>query len=441
MLQQFHDFIEKQALCSPAGNILLAVSGGVDSVALVELFSKADYPFAIAHCNFQLRGKESDEDEKFVQELADKLGVVFFSTKFETEKFARKKGISIQMAARELRYSWFEEIRKENGFDCIAVATHRNDEIETVLLNLTRGTGIAGLHGIFPKQGKIIRPLLFATRKEIEDFAKAENTQWREDSSNTDDKYLRNKIRNQVIPVLKEINPNLEDTFSENIRHIRDVEEIFRAAIEQKRKEIVTQNENEWKIPIEKLKELKPLKTWLYELLAPFGFNESTVSGIISALDEQSGKRFFSSTHCLLKDRTKLIIFTIENQILGGEIEIEKKLSEINDPVHLKFNIVEKSDFEMIKDKNVACLDYDKLQFPLKLRRWQNGDTFIPLGMEGKKKLSDFLIDEKISVNEKETIFVLVSGNEIAWVIDFRVSETFKVGNDTGKVFISELLF
>ncbi len=444
MLEKFKKYISEKNLFSSNERILLAVSGGIDSVVMCELFHLAKYNFSIAHCNFQLRAKESEEDEKFVKKLAEKYDAKVFSKKIKTSEYATEKGISIQMAARELRYEWFEKIRKENGLESIAIATHLDDEIETILINFTRGTGIAGLHGIFPKRGKIIRPLLFATRKEIVEFAAEKKLRWREDSSNFSHDYVRNKIRHKIIPVLKEINPNLEKTFLENIEKIRGAEEIFHQQIEEKRKKNFIYEKDKIKIPIDKLLQLFPLKTYLFEFLKPFGFNETVVEEITFSLGNQSGKFFFSETHCILKDRKYLLLKNnpkrVQNPFGVEQAIIYENTKRIKSPQSLQFLIADKKKFRIIKNEKTACLDYNKLKFPLVLRQWENGDSFVPLGMTGRKKVSDFLIDKKISLEEKNKVFVLISSGNIAWVVGHRIDDRFKITEKTKKIFISKPL-
>lgn len=491
--QKFKNYISEKNLFNTEDFILLGVSGGIDSVVMCELFHLAKYRFAIAHCNFQLRGKESEEDEKFVKGLARKYKVPFFSKKFNTSGYAKQHGISMQMAARDLRYKWFEEIvgswksevrlpvepagsqkliKEVNQLptataNCcfyIAIATQLNDEIETILINIIRGTGISGLHGILPKKGKIIRPLLFATRNEILKFSAEKNLSWREDRSNISDKYSRNKIRHKIIPVLKEINPEIEQTISENINRIRETQEIFNQRIAEKRKEVISPSltaykpaqtstvgsppkgkdeKNIFQFSIDKLLKLSPLKTYLFEFLKEFGFNEIVVEEIISSLQGQPGKKFFSASHYILKDR-KYLILNKRNaagspKAIDSEVLIKKSTYRISFPIPLSFEMLDKKYFKIIKDEKTACLDYDKLKFPLVLRTWKEGDYFIPFGMKGRKKLSDFLTDKKISIAEKEKIFVLTSFGKIVWVIGYRIDGRFKVEEGTKKIFVSKL--
>jgi tRNA(Ile)-lysidine synthase len=438
MHSSFKNFIQKEALCNSGDNILLAVSGGVDSVVMCELFHKAGIPFGIAHCNFKLRDKESEDDELFVKELAKKYKVHFHTTSFDTSSFAKKNKLSIQAAARELRYNWFKQICSKNHYSMIASAHHSDDSVETFMINLIRGTGIAGLHGILPKQGNIIRPLLFSNKEEITAFAKKQKLKYREDSSNTSDKYLRNKIRKKMIPLLKELNPKIDSVLLDDIQRLREVERIFRKEIDNKKSEILRVKNSAVLININQLKKLDPLPTYLFEFLKPFNFNAATVRDIITSLDGIPGKQFFSSTHRLLKDRLDLIIEKIDEQddstvtvkkeqkkILAGNLKISiKKL-----PAGTKFSHSQMS----------AALDLDKLTFPLTIRRWEQGDSFRPFGMKGKKKLSDFFIDRKLSLREKENTLLLVSGKDIVWVIGQRIDDRYRVTENTRKIYFAEL--
>lgn len=424
MLVQFNRFIEKEKLLAKKDRILLAVSGGVDSVVMCELFHLAGFKFGIAHCNFNLRGKESDGDEQLVKSLAEKYTVPFHVQSFLTEEYSKEKSISIQMAARELRYKWLEEVRKINKYQYIAAAHHKDDSIETFFINLVRGTGISGLHGILPKQRFIVRPLLFASKKEIEDFAKTNNLSYREDSSNRSDKYLRNKIRHQIIPVLKEINPDIDKVILDDIAKIKDVESVYRQAIERSRKEVIRAEGFKRVIAIKKLKTLKPLRTYLFEFLKEYNFNPDVVHAIAEAIDSNSGKQFYSSTHRLVKDRDFLII-TARNK------QAEKFL--------LRYSLKSFKGFRIPSGNDIACMDYDLLKLPLEIRKWRNGDFFYPLGMNKRKKISDFLIDNKVSVPDKENVHVLTSGKDIVWVIGRRVDNRFRVTDKTERIYVCKL--
>lgn len=442
MLQAFSEYIKKEKLFPLTGKILLTVSGGIDSIVMCELFHKAKINFAIAHCNFKLRDKESDQDELFVEHLAEKYAVPFHSVSFDTNTFAKKNKISIQLAARKLRYEWFEFIREQFKYNAIATAHHKNDSIETFLINLIRGTGISGLHGILPKQGKIVRPLLFTDKDQIISFSKTHKLKHREDQSNSSDKYLRNKIRLQIIPALKELNPKIDSVITEDISRLREVEIILKKEINKARKNIIVSKGEELCISISKLKKLDPINTYLYELLRPYNFNASVVKDIIENLEKSSGKQFFSDTHRLIKDRENLIIVKISDPETDPFIfEIKGKEKEITvGQLKLSLSKINRdSKFKFPKTENSAVLDLEKLKFPLSIRKWQQGDTFQPLGMKGKKKLSDFFIDLKLSLTEKENVFILLSDNKIAWIIGYRIDDRFKVTDKTNKIYFAEL--
>jgi tRNA(Ile)-lysidine synthase len=450
MLPSFRTYIAKENLFNPSETILLTVSGGVDSVVMCDLFHKAGFHFAIAHCNFQLRGSESNGDAAFVKNLAKKYKVEFHSIEFETSVYAKKNKLSTQVAARELRYEWFEKIRKKHRYHYIATAHHLDDSIETFFINLLRGAGVSGLHGILPKYNYIIRPMLFCGKTDIVNYAKKNKLTYREDSSNASDKYVRNKIRHQVIPVLKEINPQLENTINNNMMHLREVELIYKNEIEKQRKKIVTEEKDVVFISIKSLKKVPAPATFLFEFLKPYNFNESIVNEITSVLDGESGKRFFSPTHRLIKDREFLIV---ENKVQSLKIQspkfespklkVKKNQKEIViDKIKLTFSN-KSSKLWTLDPKlstSIAQLDFDKLEFPLQIRKWQQGDTFHPLGMKGQKKVSDFFIDKKFSVTQKENTWLLISNDKIAWIIGHRIDDRFKITDKTKTIYIAELV-
>ncbi len=442
MIKAFITYIKEEKLIHPSDTVLLAVSGGIDSVVMCELFHQAKIKFAIAHCNFQLRGKESDEDELFVEQLSEKYNVPFHTIAFDTKQYAKKNKISIQVAARELRYNWFNEIADNFNYDCIATAHHQDDSIETFFINLLRGTGIRGLHGILSNQNNIIRPLLFAGRKGIESFAKQNKLKFREDSSNEEDKYTRNKIRHHLIPLLREINNHSEKNILLAMEHLKQVEDIYSQSVQKKRSKVTINKGGITTISIAGLKKLEPLSAYLYEFLQPFGFNGAVVNEIIDSLDTSvSGKQFFSTTHRLIKDRSYLFIEEKKSK-KNQSIEILKNSKTvIFDLSSLRLKSIKRTkDYSIIFKKSVAQLDYDKLVFPLTLRKWEKGDFFYPIGMKGKKKLSDFFIDQKLSLIEKEDVWVMLSENKVAWVVGYRVDDRFKITDKTRKIYFAELM-
>jgi tRNA(Ile)-lysidine synthase len=434
VLNRFKSYITDNNLCSVDDRILVTVSGGIDSVVLLDLFIQAGYFCGIAHCNFNLRGSESDGDESFIRELANRYEIPVFCKTFETLEYAEINKLSVQMAARELRYDWFEDLRQEQGYDLVSTAHNKNDILETFLINLSRGTGIHGLTGIKSKTSTIIRPLLFASREEIKEYALAHSIEWHEDSSNSTLKYSRNKIRHQILPVFEQLNPKIGDTMIENIQRLSEAEEIYNQAIEQKKEEILIKEAGFISISIEKLKLLSPLKTWLYELLQDYNFSPPVISDIIASLDSISGRQFFSTTHRIVKDRNKLVIDTIKMSS-NRKFYIEDPYRGINDPVMLEMDVLTVNDkFEFSRDTSVAFLDLDLLEFPLIIRKWEQGDYFHPLGMQNIKKLSDFFIDLKLSIPQKENLWLLTSGPEIIWVIGLRIDDKFRVGPMTKRV-------
>jgi len=438
-LEQFTAYIKRNALFTKGDKILLAVSGGKDSVLLAQLFKLSNYKFSIAHCNFNLRGDEAQRDESFVKLLAATLDVPFYVTHFDTKGYANEHQISTQMAARDLRYQWFEKVRKEGGYDYIALAHHQNDSIETLLLNLTRGTGISGLHGILPKRDKLIRPLLFLSRQQIDDLIESENIAFVEDSSNETTKYARNKIRLNVIPQLRDINPNLEQTFAQNIKRFAETEEILRQVVEQKRDEIARVENGGVCFSIEQIKSLHPQKLLLFELLSPYHFTDSVIDEILESLTKQSGTSFYSSTHRATINRDDLMISALpkekvlDHHFMHPQDEFVKVEGQKISLYYTDSNLVE-------DNCNKAFVDFDKLIFPLVIRFKQDGDRFMPLGMKQFKKLSDFLIGNKIPLPQKEKIPLLINGNgEIIWVAGLRQDNRYKVNATTKKVAIFEL--
>ncbi|HTE00864.1 MAG TPA: tRNA lysidine(34) synthetase TilS [Mucilaginibacter sp.] len=438
-LKRFTDFIEQNNLFGPDSKILAAVSGGMDSVVMAHLLKAAGFDFSIAHCNFQLRGDEALADQQFVKSLASQLEVPFHTINFDTKKYAADNKISIQMAARELRYQWFRQISQQSGYDTIALAHHQNDAIETILLNLTRGTGIAGLHGILPKNGDLVRPLLFLKRDEIQDIIKTNGLEYVEDSSNNSVKYARNKIRLEVIPKLKELNPALEKTFEHNLQHFRGLEQLLEQRLAELKERLFITHGDEIHIPIEEIKKLSPQSLLLFGLLQEYGFNETTVNDIISNLHKHSGRVFESTNFILILDR--------ENLVLSKKQSGLSKQVSINDATHevtfnnYRLNILHDDSPLIIKDNPLAVsIDAYLLTYPLTIRAWQPGDQFQPLGMKTRQKISDFFIHQKIPLHQKKDIPLLINGNgDIIWVGGYRPDERYKVSKKTKKVTIFEL--
>lgn len=431
MLKPLQSFIHTHHLES-SKPILIGVSGGLDSVVLCDLYDQLQIPFAIGHCNFGLRGKESDEDEFFVVELSKIYKVPFHSVTFNTKEYAQKHGISIQMAARELRMHWFEKLSESFNYEFYATAHHQDDAVETYLINQIRGTGISGLHGILPKQGKLIHPLLFASRKDLTLYAEAHSLKWREDSSNAQTKYLRNQVRHQLIPLLSKMNPNIKKVFIDNMERISATEQIYSAKIEECKTEMTTYKKGELVIELEQLLGSEQSPTLLYEFIKAYGFNYDQCKQILE-IDSNSisGVSMRSASHELLRDRERLILKKTELQD-SFVYPIENGVEEINEPISLTFELTNST--EIIKEDNIAQFDGDQINFPLYLRKWNKGDYFYPLGMKGQKKLlSDYFIDQKMSLFEKEKIWLLCSDEDIIWIIGHRMDNRFKISKETKK--------
>ncbi|MGZ3757481.1 MAG: tRNA lysidine(34) synthetase TilS [Mucilaginibacter sp.] len=438
-VQHFTDFIAKNALFNQDDKVLAAVSGGMDSVLMVHLFKQAGINFGIAHCNFRLRGDESTRDEDFCRQLANQLDVPFHVIHFDTDNYASEHKISIQMAARDLRYQWFEQLRQQFNYATIALAQHQNDAIETILLNLIRGTGIAGLHGILPKNGSLIRPLLFLTRDEIQKLVTEHKLGYVEDSSNASVKYARNKIRHEVIPKLKDLNPGLENTFENNLKHFRDLELLLELKVEQLKTELLIAHGDELRLPIRDIKKLSPQRLLLFKLLQPYGFNETSVDDIITALSKHAGRVFESTSYRVVLDREHLILSQKDTD------EQESVFINLGDhTLHYgsyRLTLLHDDSPLIIKDNPLTiAVDSALLVYPLTLRAWQQSDYFYPLGMKTQKKLSDFFINQKVPLHTKTKIPLLVNGNgEIIWIGGYRLDERYKVNKNTKKVTIFEL--
>jgi len=440
MLNKFLNYIAEKDLIKKGQRVLLAVSGGIDSMVMADLFVKTGMADGIAHCNFRLRGDESDKDEALVMRFAKRHKLAFFSISFDTMKYAGENGISIQMAARELRYHWFEEIRKKHRFDLIAVAHNLNDNIETLLINLTRGTGISGLTGMKPSWNHIIRPLLFATRSEIAVYCKKNRIRYREDSSNADTKYTRNKIRHNVIPVLKEINPSVETALNETAVRLAEVNEILAEFIDRLFSRSVVPGNNMLKIDLKELEPYKDNTTVLFELFRQFGITGARLPDLKHILSGKTGHMIFTQTHRIIKDRKDILITELPVDDPGAgtaNSPEELKRAESIESVRIVDNT---PGFNIPADPALACLDLKKVKFPVVIRKWEPGDFFYPLGMKKKKKLSDYLIDRKYSRPEKEKLLILESDGNIFWLIGDRIDNRFRITNKTRKVLIIKSL-
>jgi tRNA(Ile)-lysidine synthase len=436
MLNGFNSFIKGNGLAKEGDKILLAVSGGIDSMAMAHLFLMAGYQTAIAHCNFSLRGKDSDMDEDLVRQFASCHNIPFFSTRFDTKKHSRDNGLSIQMAARELRYIWFEKIMNENNYDLLSVAHNLNDNVETFIINLIRGTGIAGLAGMKPLSNRIIRPLLFATRRKIEIFCSENNISYREDLSNEDTKYTRNKIRHKIIPVLKEINPSIETTLNETAERIAGINEIVNNYISEIREKVSEDKGELTSFSISKLLPFIQNRTILFELFKPFGITGVMLSDLVSVIEGKTGNQLFTSTHRIVKNR-KEIILSHEGK-LNNDLFLIDDLTDFLKVPGIESAWYEEASvtYEISSDRFSACIDAEKIKFPLTVRKWKPGDRFYPLGMKHQKKLSDYFIDCKYSILEKENKLILESEGRIIWIIGDRLDNRFRITAHTKKALI-----
>ena len=428
MLEKLQNHINKNIPFLNGKKLLLATSGGIDSMVMLALCHQLKLDIRVAHCNFQLRGDESDQDEKFVKSQCEKLDILFFVNHFETKKFAEAQNLSIQVVARNLRYDWFNTLLINYNYDYIVTAHHLDDSLETFLINFTRGSGLDGLIGIPNQNGNIIRPLLPFSRSEIETFAKENGIQFREDSSNASYKYLRNKMRHAVIPVLKEINPSLLTSFENTISNLKQAQSLVNDASQMVYKQVVSEEET-IKITISKLLTYQNHKAYLYQWLTEYGFTDW--DAVYDLINAQSGKQVFSEKYILLKDRNQLILFPKQNETESMHFSVTKDQKEVKFPLKLSFCNVEDISVE---PTNTIFVDEEKLHFPLKIRKWQEGDLFFPFGMDGSKKLSKYFKDEKYSLLDKSNIWLLCSDNQIVWVIGKRQDERFRVTKATTKI-------
>ena len=457
MLDQFQAYNNRYHLIAEGDKLILALSGGIDSMVLADLLQKAKVEFVAAHCNFHLRGAESDGDDWFVRKFAEKRGIQCFVKHFETEKYAAKYGISIEMAARDLRYAWFEQLRQQLGYDKIAVAHHADDQAETFFINLLRGAGLRGLKGMKPQNGHIIRPLLWASREQIRKYAVENHITWREDHTNVETVYLRNRIRNQLLPVFDELQPEARQGLYKSLEHLASENELYRVLLKEKLEQSVERDGGVQRLPYSRLVKTKvpePVEgptdssiegsaysfQLLFEWLRQYGFNTDQCRFIYEAIGTGIGNQYCSSTHRVVIGRDDLQLSEIKEDT-NEEVTIQIGEEEVLSPLHLCFSKLGKAiDFVIDKSSEVAQLDFDKLCFPLTLRRWRHGDRFHPLGMKGSKLLSDFFVDQKFTEWQKQNVWLLVSSNgDILWVVGHRIDERYKVTSETKTVFQCEM--
>lgn len=430
MLKQFIQAIERNKLFNKKQKLLVAASGGVDSMTLCDLLLKANYNFSIAHCNFKLRGKEAEYDQLLVEQFCEDNKLKCYTVSFKTDKYAKSKGLSIQMAARELRYNFFKEIMTDFGYDYLITAHHLDDNIETFFINLLRGTGIRGLSGIQLKTGNIVRPLLSFNKKEIEKYASNNKVSYREDKSNKEDKYVRNYIRLNIIPQLKKVNPSFDETMKLEFDFINQYNIVIDEWLEIEKRRVLLQDKLGIKISIKKLIESKAPKLVLFEILKAYNFNSKEIDKVLEACNGISGKIFKSDSYELIKDRDFLIL----NKIISKEkVSYKVQANLKSDYKGLKINPVKK--FSKSDGNKVAYINGDKLIFPLKIRNWKEADKFKPIGLNGFKKLSDFFINLKLNKFEKSEVLILENGNgEIVWVMNYRMDDRYKITSSTKKV-------
>ena len=438
ILEKVKTYIDENRLLTPGNKVIVGVSGGIDSVALLHLLQRLGVECIVAHCNFHLRAEESDRDEQFVKDVTKQLGLPFYRIDFDTLKYAANNKISVEMAARELRYEWFESLAKKMDAQAIAVAHHLDDSIETLLMNLIRGTGLRGLTGISARNGLVIRPLLCCTREELFQYVTFHQLAYVEDSTNALNDYQRNKIRNQLLPLLEDINPSVRQTLYQSLERFSGTYKVYEEFIDSYKKLLMKDENGTIIIDISLILKLPDVTTVLYEFLSPYGFNAQVVQQVVSHLNDTSGKKFYSSTYRLVKDRQNLIL-TKRTRDEKISIQIDEGRDIITYPLPLSIHYSDVNNVEINKNKNVLTIDADLVKFPLILRKWEEGDAFVPFGMKGMKKLSDFFIDNKFSLPDKENTWLLVSDEKIVWIVGHRADNRFRVTAETRKIIIIEL--
>jgi len=435
---QVKEFIRSEALFMPSDKLLVTLSGGTDSVAMLAILLQFGYRLEAAHCNFQLRGQETENDEAFVRQLCHQWGILLHVKRFNTQQYAKAHNLSIQMAARDLRYTWFEQLREDRHLDYIAIGHNQDDALETFFLNLSRGAGLKGLTGIAAKHNKIVRPLLNTWRKDLANYLATHTIHFREDQSNAETKYQRNLIRHKVLPLMDKLNPAFRETMQGTLQRLNEASFLYQQGVKAFTDQLVSKNNEQEYIKIAPLLQHPAAATILHELLTPIGFTHSQQQDILNCLSAQPGKQFASATHKLVKDRQHLIV-TCHKSIRKKSYPVDLTEKEIKTPIALQWQIKKASEVSLSRHPNFAYLDADKLAAPLTLRLWQKGDKFMPLGMKQFKKISDFLIDNKIPRHIKEQVYVLESAGDICWVVGMRIDDHFKLTETTQHVLVVRL--
>lgn len=430
--RKVRDFITKESLLPDRCRVVVGVSGGADSVALLRILLSLGYDCHAVHCNFRLRGDESERDRRFTEELCRQLGTELTVCGYDTSGYASQNGISIEMAARELRYRDFGRIMKEQGADAVCIAHHQDDSVETVLLNLTRGTGLKGLTGIKPRNGDIVRPLLCASRKEIETYLKEIGQPFITDSTNLETDFTRNRIRLMLLPAMREINPSAGSAVLSTARHLQQAYLFYMASVAETRRKAVSERNGNLEIDIDALRQAPSVEGFLFETLSPAGFNDAGIRSIASSLDSQPGTRFLSESHILLKDRSKLILMPLKKEEPGTVdiLAVNGFNALLPDRRRVTVRIEEKG-APVSRDADTATFDADMLPYTLTVRTWRKGDWFIPFGMKGRRLVSDFMTDRKMNLAEKHSQLVVTGGDDIVWVLGLRPDNRYRVTERT----------
>lgn len=434
MITAFCAYIENNGLLSPDDKVLLGVSGGPDSMVMLHLFQRTAFRLAVVHCNFHLRGSESDSDERFVRDYCNKNGLILHVVGFDTMGYVAEHRVSVEVAARELRYAYFDELCRLHGYTKIAVAHNLNDSAETVILNLARGTGIRGLCGIRPANGKVVRPLLFATRAEIEAYAVKNGLYYRTDSTNADTVYRRNYVRHKVMPELKELNPSVDRAIAQTACYVQEAYELVQNQLSSIRQRVIScHHDGSISFSVDELRKQNCINLFMVEELALYAFSSQQAEQAAALLNAETGKRVESETHIIYRNRQSLILLPKGGIAVDG-VEIKEGTGSIVSPINLRFDCFDAADVEFERSGEVAFIDSDKLSYPLTLRKWRPGDRFVPFGMHGFKKISDFLVDIKLPLHQKSNVYVLISANKIVWVVGQRLDNRFRISDVTRHV-------